>query len=423
VSKSELDFALQALRQENVRVDGRALAAYRRFNVKFGTVHGEVEVSYGPTRALAVCSGEIVTPPPERPNEGRIAFHVEFGPIASPSFEVGRPSAKATAVSNFVERLIKGSRAIDAEALCIVGGQKVWSIRVDVRALDDDGNLGDVCSVAALCSLLHFRKAEVNVQGTTAKAFSEQERVPVPLSIHHLPVPVTFALFEPAPGSKEAETMWIADPNRLEEVAMAGALTVAVNQHGELCCLHKPGGMPVDFALIEHCTELAIARAKELTTRIQSELEADLEKRKQSRRNVHQQYAQAQLLTVSWSEDGAAKASLPQKPGLHLQKPKASAKRPAPPPIPTGVSGRPPAPPVPAAAKKAKEAPPTAADLAGLEGRDIDAELEAVLEEAAELEEQLAAAAEAEEAAPAAASTGEGEALTPRKRKKKLRAR
>merc|ERR1719253_529637 len=139
VSRSEVDFTLQALRRENIRIDGRALSAYRRFGLRFGAAHGEVEVSFGPTRALAVCTGEIVVPPPERPNEGRISFHVEFGPIASPSFEVGRPSAKATAVSNFVERLIKGSRAIDAEALCIVGGQKVWSIRVDVRALDDDG--------------------------------------------------------------------------------------------------------------------------------------------------------------------------------------------------------------------------------------------------------------------------------------------
>mmetsp|Transcript_59220 Transcript_59220/g.128578 ORF Transcript_59220/g.128578 Transcript_59220/m.128578 type:complete len:412 (-) Transcript_59220:46-1281(-) len=55
--------------------------------------------------------------------------------------------------------------------------------------------------------------------------------------------------------------------------------------------------------------------------------------------------------------------------------------------------------------------------------RNLSNSLTAQEKRCSELEEQLAAAAEAEEAAPAAASTGEGEALTPRKRKKKLRAR
>merc|ERR1719221_1827467 len=111
--------------------------------------------------------------------------------MASPSFEVGRPSVQALATSNLIERLLKGSRAIDAEALCIVGGQKVWAIRVDVRALD------------------------VEVTGETVKAFTAEERVSVPLNIHHLPVPVSFALFPP--DSKHAEPLWLVDPNRLEE--------------------------------------------------------------------------------------------------------------------------------------------------------------------------------------------------------------
>ncbi|CAJ1356376.1 unnamed protein product [Effrenium voratum] len=299
LSKCELEFAVQALRAENVRVDGRALTAYRRLGIRFGASHGEV--NFGPTRAWAVCSGEIIKPPPSRPNEGRISFHVEFGPLASPNFEVGRPSAQAISVGNFVERLLRGSRAIDAEALCIVGGQKVWSIRVDVRALDDDGNLSDVCAIAALCSLLHFRKADVEVTGDSARAFSTEERAPVPLSVHHLPVPVTFALFPGAAG-KNGEPAWVLDPNRLEEAAMGGSLCIAVNQHGELCGVHKPGGMPVEFAMVQHCLELAVTKAKEITRRINAELEADLAKRQAARKNVHEQFNQASLLTVDWTE-------------------------------------------------------------------------------------------------------------------------
>jgi len=318
VSKNEAEFTLQALRRENMRTDGRALAAYRRLGIRFGAAHGEVEVNFGPTRALAVCSGEVVTPPPERPNEGRITFNVEFGSIASPSFEVGRPSAQATSAGNFIERLLRGSHAIDQEALCIVGGQKVWSIRVDVRALDDDGNLNDVCAIAALCSLMHFRKADVDVRGEDAHIYSAEERCPVPLSIHHIPVPVSFALFASTAG-KDAETAWILDPNRLEEAAMSGLLCIAVNQHGELCGLHKPGGMPVDFELIEHCMGIATAKAKEICTRIKNELEADLVKRQNARKNVHQRYTKDNLLSVDWTVPDTIEAPmpLPEVRGMH----------------------------------------------------------------------------------------------------------
>jgi len=314
VSKGEIEFALQALGAENVRVDGRALAAYRRLGLRFGAAFGEVEVSLGPTRALAVCSGEIITPTPERPNEGRIGFHVEFGPIASPGFDVGRASSQATAVANFIERLLRGSRAVDAEALCIVGGQKVWSVRVDVRVLDDDGNLCDACSIAALCALLHFRKADVVVTGETVTAYEAEDRVPVPLSVHHLPVPITFALF--GHGRKDTDPLWILDPNHLEEVAMAGTLCVAVNQYGELCALNKPGGMPVDFALVEHCTVIAVERAKEIIHRIQSELEADLARRRLARRNIHELYEKGQLLTVEWSARRVQNMSPARDPGV-----------------------------------------------------------------------------------------------------------
>lgn len=276
---------LKALRNDGIRIDGRATHACRRVGIRFGAAHGEVEVSLGPTRAMAVCSGEIVTPSPERPNEGRVAFHVEYGPMASPNFEVGRPSPAANATAAFIERLLRGSHAIDQEALCIVGGQKVWSIRVDVRAMDDDGNLGDACALAALCSLMHFRKLDVEVQGEQAKVFKSEERVPVPLSIHHVPVPVTFALFPPR--ERRSEPSWVLDPTRLEESVMAGVLTIAVNQHGELCALHKPGGVPVAFGLLEQCAALAVARAKELCVKLKEALDADLERRRAARRNVH----------------------------------------------------------------------------------------------------------------------------------------
>ncbi|CAK0891677.1 unnamed protein product [Prorocentrum cordatum] len=434
VPKGEVEFALRALQNEGVRVDGRGLTASRRCGLKFGAEHGEVEVTFGATRALAVCSGEIVPPAPERPNEGRLSFHVDFGPMASPIFDLGRPSPQATSVANFVERLLRGSRAVDAEALCIVGGQKVWSIRVDIRALDDDGNLADVSAIAALCAVMHFRKADVDVSGESARVYSTEERVPVPLSIHHLPVPVTFALFRGAGKGADAETMWILDPSRVEEAAMAGAMCIAANQHGEICGVHKPGGLPVDIALIQHCTAMAQTRARELIETLRAELDADLARRAQGRKNVHRQFAEAQLLTVDWAATPAAGSSAPEPQAAQ----RLAALAPAAKEESVSVVASPRKPqrrrPGAAAAASAAEAsgvaassPPLSASAAAVAaqlapGCDLAAELRAVAAEKAELERKLLAAeaggAPVEPCAPGA-GVSPAAGASPRKKKRR----
>lgn len=88
-------------------------------------------------------------------------------------------------MTRLLEKALRRSDAIDREALCIVAGQKVrsfasslnetrdtyvpptqvWSIRVDVHFLDDEGNLLDCASIAAMTALRHFRKPDVSVLG------------------------------------------------------------------------------------------------------------------------------------------------------------------------------------------------------------------------------------------------------------------
>ncbi len=41
-------------------------------------------------RVLARVSCEVVQPRPQRPTEGQLFFNVEFSPMASPGFEIGR---------------------------------------------------------------------------------------------------------------------------------------------------------------------------------------------------------------------------------------------------------------------------------------------------------------------------------------------
>jgi exosome complex component RRP45 len=55
-----------------------------------------------------------------------------------------------------LERSIRDSEALDTESLCIIAGEKVWSIICDVKILNYDGNVIDACNLAAVgCPLCH----------------------------------------------------------------------------------------------------------------------------------------------------------------------------------------------------------------------------------------------------------------------------
>jgi exosome complex RNA-binding protein Rrp42 (RNase PH superfamily) len=79
---------------------------------------------------------------------------------------------------------------------------QVWAVRVDVHVLDHGGNLVDACSLSALASLMAFRRPDVSVNqagGQEVVVHDPAVREPVPFTIQHLPLSVTFALFEVQP--------------------------------------------------------------------------------------------------------------------------------------------------------------------------------------------------------------------------------
>ena len=80
----------------------------------------------------------------------------------------------------------------------------MWSLRVDLHVLDHNGNLADAASLSALAALLAFRRPEVTLEAAAGGVGEGQQvvvhppdvREPLPLSIHHMPMAVTFASFQ-----------------------------------------------------------------------------------------------------------------------------------------------------------------------------------------------------------------------------------
>ncbi|KAJ2454260.1 3'-5'-exoribonuclease [Coemansia sp. RSA 2336] len=264
-SNIEKSFVLESL-QKGIRVDGRGIYDYRTLKIACGPDAGLVEVQLGQTRVLARVSCEVTRPFPDRPTEGIVQFSAELSSLCAPGFDsAGKPSAQEVAITRMLERVIRQSRAVDTEALCILAGEKVWTVRIDIHFLDHGGNLVDAASIAAIAALRHFRRPDVTVDGEEAIIHNVRERNPVPLSIHHTPICISFGFF--GDGG-----MVVLDPNLLEEQTQASSFTITLNSHQEICAMNKAGGIPLDSKQINRCIQIALAKVDEVNEKIKEAL-------------------------------------------------------------------------------------------------------------------------------------------------------
>ncbi|CDS06032.1 hypothetical protein LRAMOSA08560 [Lichtheimia ramosa] len=266
-SINESTFLLQAL-EEKRRIDGRGIYDVRSIDITFGADYGQVNVQLGRTRVAARVSAKVERPRQDKPTEGVLIFNTEISPMASPAFESGSRPEEEVLISRIVEKALRRSRAIDTEGLCIVAGEKVWAIRVDLHFLDHDGNIVDCAGIAAIAALLHFRRPDVTVIGEEVTIHPVDQRNPVPLSIHHIPICVTFAFFDKG-------QLMVVDPNYLEEKVRVGTMTITMNIHKEICALSKAGGIPLEMDQVLRCSQIAVVKVSETTELIQKALEED----------------------------------------------------------------------------------------------------------------------------------------------------
>jgi exosome complex component RRP45 len=176
-----------------------------------------------------------------------------------------RPTEASIEIGRVIERGLRESRAIDTEALCVVAGIKVWSVRCDIHIIDHGGNILDCASIATIAALLHFRRPTTSVIDNKVTIIPIEDKEPLPLSIHHIPVAISFALFE------EGQII-IVDPSLKEELVMEGRITFTLNSHREICAVQKSGGIPLSLDQIIQCSRIAAVKAEEITQLIQSSL-------------------------------------------------------------------------------------------------------------------------------------------------------
>ncbi|KAJ9120171.1 hypothetical protein QFC22_003070 [Naganishia vaughanmartiniae] len=308
-------FALDALANHQIRLDGRKPLDQRPWSINFyaqpedddeagesagdsGTASaglGKVDVRLGKTRVIANISASIVKPREDRPYEGLIYITSEMSGMTNQSYIEGRTTEDEVLTTRLIEKAIRKSEAVDRESLCILAGEKVWAIRITLHYLSDDGNLLDCACMAAMAALRHFKKEEVEVRGdeitvvSTSSAMSDDylariefsscslrfgnlqhkasERAPMQLAIHHTPLCVTFAYLD--------DNNLILDPSHYESSIATGCLTLTLNAQRELCVLSKAGGTPLAKDELMRVVRLAVERVRDMTKALEDALKAD----------------------------------------------------------------------------------------------------------------------------------------------------
>lgn len=211
---------------KNIRLDGRTTMTKRPVEVRFGVsnkAEGSVGVKVGKTEV--VCGIKMATAEPytDHENEGTMMTSLELLPLSSPNFEYGQPSIQSVETSRIVDRGIRESGFIEFKKLCIKEGEKVWSIFIDLAVLNDDGNLIDVCALAATLALL-TAKFPVYDEEKDVISYGEFTDKKLPLDMAKMPLTTTFF--------KIGDKIFV-DPTREEEDSSDGRLTIEVSKPGK----------------------------------------------------------------------------------------------------------------------------------------------------------------------------------------------
>jgi len=243
---------------KGLRYDGRKINDFRDVKIETGvtgSAEGSALVTIGGTRVMAGVKVGIDKPYPDTPDKGNLMVNAELRPMANPKFESGPPKDQAIELARVTDRGIRESDAIDVKDLVITAGEAVWTVIIDIVAINDEGNLFDAAGIAAMAAL-----KTAKFPGVTENNKPDYDnRTDKPIPLKHEPVPITVL---------RVGTHLICDPLSVEEAASDARLTVAVMEDGSLAALQKGGQGAFTIEEIDQIVALAQEKSKMLREKI-----------------------------------------------------------------------------------------------------------------------------------------------------------
>ena len=101
---------LTDLAESDLRIDGRGRFESREISLEVGILpraEGSARVQMGNTIVLAGVKFQLMTPYPDRPNQGGLMCSAEVRPVAGRSWEPGPPSPQSIELGRVVDRGIR----------------------------------------------------------------------------------------------------------------------------------------------------------------------------------------------------------------------------------------------------------------------------------------------------------------------------
>jgi exosome complex component RRP42 len=259
----EINFErLEKYLSEGKRFDGRTPGEFRELIIEKDVskkAEGSVRVKLGDTEVIVGVKAGIGTPYPDSQDKGNLMVTAEMSPLSSPRVELGPPKFPAIELGRVIDRGIRESHVIDLKQLCITEGEKVWTIFIDIYAINDDGNLLDAAGIGALAALKvsklpkYDEKEEKVLYGENDKDMPLTKVNPIAITVHRI-------------GNS-----LIVDPNREEEDLSEGRLTIGISE-GRISSMQKGNAGTFTIEEVEKAVEMADKSWKELFKNLEKQL-------------------------------------------------------------------------------------------------------------------------------------------------------
>ena len=245
----------------NQRGDGRALDEYRDVLIETNVIskaEGSARVKIGKTQVIVGIKPSIGEPFPDTPNVGVLMTNGEMLPMADPTFEPGPPSEASVELARVVDRGIRESEMVDLEKLCIEQGKKVWMIFIDLHIIDNDGNLFDAATLAAMSALATTKIPVAKMVGDEV-VIDKKNTMDLPLRKKE--AMCTFVKI----GDK-----MVLDPSLEEEAILDGRLSIGITEDGGICAMQKGGDKSLTKDDILGAVKIAYSKVPDLLEKVKN---------------------------------------------------------------------------------------------------------------------------------------------------------
>jgi exosome complex component RRP42 len=242
------------------RFDGRKPEDFREMDIEIGNVsnnaEGSARVRIGKTEVIAGIKLAIGAPYPDSKDKGNLMVTLEMLPMSSPRIDLGPPKIDSIEMGRVIDRCIRETKFIELEKLCIIEGEKVWTVFVDIYTINDDGNLFDAAGIAAVAALKNAKLPKID--GENNIIYGELTNNPLPVSKN---TPVSLTVYKV--GNKV-----IVDPTKEEEDISETRVTVGFKA-GVISSMQKGDVAPLSIEELSEVFDLLEKKAKEIALKIE----------------------------------------------------------------------------------------------------------------------------------------------------------